>query len=138
MELCDIFGGIDRALHPEAKGGPGEGLIPGNLCEVTPTSAIDCTVVRNLCPDSSRAARLCQAEGGAGPVQTDMGQRQVAGGAQVIPGSIAYYPCPSPIPWHVQIRLAELRAGCCHTDYHHDHQGHGHSSCACGTHPCSC
>ena len=139
VTLQDLCFALEQRAHGEfpssGGGGPLDPRVPGNVCEIPPTSAIDCAVARNLCRPGQAAFDACATQGQGG-VQANVGQPQVAGGAQVIPGSIAYYPCPAPVPWGVRIRLAELAAGCCHTD--HGHHDHHHGGCACGTNPCTC
>ncbi len=124
MELSaqDLCFALEQRAHGEFPGSePLDPRVPSNICEIPPSSPIDVAVQRAICGTA-------QSPGG---VQTNVGQPQVAGGAQVIAGSVAYYPCPSPVPHWVRIRLAELAAGCCQPvqhDHHH-HQSHG---CGCG------
>ncbi len=132
--LCDILresvsGGIGKDQ------GPGFPTFPQNICEIQPSTELDCRLVNTLCEPTTPAGQWCAAQG-PGPVQAHVGEPQVEGGAQVIPGSIAYYPCPSSATW---FKVQAVMRGCCppgwssgHQDYHHQH------GCGCGTHPCTC
>ncbi len=123
-EIQDLCFALERGLYdPQVGQDP---RVPSNICEVTPTSAIDCVVVRNLCLPESRAAQLCAA-GGAREVQPHVGQQAVEGGARQIEGSIAYYPCPDPKAY---MQLLAIQHGCCPPEF-----TSSRGSCACAQPP---
>ena len=109
------------------------------VCGIEASSRLDAQLKRGLgCTLNAREEALLEPGRGAGQVQTNLGRCHVAGGAQVIPGTIAYIPCPSVA---IQMRLLELQHGCCPHEVHHEHEHHGHhhgGGCHCGTVPCTC
>ncbi len=134
FSLQDLCFALEQRGHGDVGGGQ-DPRVPANLCEITPTSPIDCAVVANLCLPGSHAQTVCEATGREAAVQANVGQQEMGRFAQVIPGTVAYLPCPSPA---MAMRLLELQHGCCpHHDQveHHHHRTHG---CHCGTDPCTC
>ncbi len=105
LSLQDLCFALEQRQHGEFPGSePLDPRVPANICEVTPTSAIDCAVVENLCPPESRAARICGPEGGPGQVQGNVGRPQVAQLTRVPLGpgvpfieDVSFIPCPTPI-----------------------------------------
>ena len=117
----------------------GEGDEAG-LCGVEASTRLDAIIKQATgCTLNAREQALLGAGNGTGQVQTNMGQCQVAQGAQVIPGTIAYIPCPSV---SIQMRMLELAHGCCPDVGHHEHRRHHggghHHQCGCGYDPCTC
>ncbi len=105
------------------------------VCGIEASSRLDALLKRSFgCSLNAREEALIEAASGPGSVQAHVGQQGVGGFAQVIPGTVAYLPCPSPA---MAMRLLELQHGCCphHDQEHHHHRAHG---CHCGTDPCSC
>ncbi len=130
--LCDIVASPEG--RADAAYGLGGGIFETNLeaiCEA------ELEAIRRTGDVPSALGNLCLSRSAESPggVQADVGQSQVAGGAQVIPGSIAYYPCPSQSTW---FKVQAVMHGCCPPGWSTGHQDHHQHGCACGTHPCSC